>query len=136
MRRWTTVVVLLLAAVASGCGSVPGPDEIVMVLPVGDPVRGRYAFSNLQCGSCHEVQGEPDLAAAHRIARAPVLQPGRSGWTAGDWASAIVAPAHETSWDPDAVGETDLPEVEMPSLWDRMSVGDLMDLVAFLEGAG
>lgn len=130
---------LLLAAVLATClcgcvSSVPGPDEVVMVLPVGDPERGRHAFASLQCGSCHEVQDEPDLAAAHRIGRAPVLIRGRDGWSAGDWATAIVAPGHETSWDAGtAGGETDLPEVEMPPLWDRMSVGDLMDLVAFLE---
>ena len=137
MKRSLIVVVLLLMPLLGACGSVPGPDEIVMVLPVGDPERGRQAFAGLRCGSCHEVQGEPDLTEAHLIGRAPELIRGQSGWSAGDWASAIVAPGHETSWDVDAAGgETDLPEVEMPPLWDRMSVGDLMDLVAFLERPG
>lgn len=126
--------VCLAATMALSCTSVqPGPDEVSMVLPVGSPEYGEMAFRALRCGACHRVEGIPELSHARRISQAPTLIPGNPEFTAGELATAIVAPGHEATWkEGDPVSDT--PLSEMPDYYDLMTVGDLMDLVAFLEG--
>lgn len=130
------LTVLLLAAGLGGCASAGlGPDEVVLVLPVGDPDLGEQAFRNFRCGSCHEVAGEPDLKATRRLSQAPTLIRGNEEFSAGRWASAIVAPGHEASFEP-AEGRQPTDPLDMPELYDEMTVGELIDLVAFLEHKG
>ncbi len=130
----TALLLLLIpfSQVLTSCASTTSePDIVSMALPVGDPALGEHAFRALRCGACHEVKGLPELSIARRISNAPVLIPGNPSFSAGDWATAIVAPAHEISWS-EVRAESDLPAVEMPEYYDRMTVGELMDLVAFL----
>lgn len=96
---------------------------------------GEEAFRSLRCGACHEVQGRPGLSMARRLSPAPTLIRGNPKFGPGDWATAIVAPAHEVSWSR-AREDGDLEELDMPEYYDLMTIGELMDLVAFfgIEG--
>ena len=134
-RAWVTLMATVLpVTLMLSCVSVrPSPDEVLMVLPVGSPAYGEMAFRALRCGACHHVKGLPELSHARRRSQAPTLIPGNPEFTAGDWATAIVAPSHEVTWE-ESDPVTDTPQSEMPNYYDRMTVGELMDLVAFLEG--
>lgn len=127
----------LLALLAlPACTSAPlARDEVRMVLPVGSPKLGYLAFQDLACNVCHRVEGYPELAAEEQVAEAPILVPGSPRFDAGRWASAIVAPDHDVSWTPPVPERRRLEPSAMPVYYDWMTVGELMDLVAFLERA-
>ena len=99
--------------------------------PAGDPRKGRDVFVRFECGSCHEVRGEPFPAPGQRETLGPELS--RMG------------PLHEPEYfveaivNPSAVVDrgqgyeaTD-GSSKMPSYNDAMTVQELIDLVAYLR---
>lgn len=107
------------------------PDVAEVVLPVGDPELGKLAFLDLGCDSCHRVLGDPDLQTPSAPEPGPDLGPELAEQPIGDLASSIIAPSHalvaeRSEWSRGT-------DSRMPDLNDALTVGQLLDLVAFLR---
>ena len=132
MRR--TLAAACCAIFLQGCASEFGAG---FHLPPGDAARGREAFVTLQCQSCHFVANEgPPLSgpAAGGV--------GLGGDTArvrtyGDLVTSIVNPSHEVAREyiADERGGDRSSPMAAAFLNDVVTVQQLVDLVAFLQGA-
>jgi mono/diheme cytochrome c family protein len=93
-------------------------------LSSGDLVRGRQAFLDLKCNSCHRVAEDPSLPAAKDALDGPVLR------NLGQYSPEAVAwkIIMQTSMDPEAV--YDSPMEEPASI---MTERQLADIVAYLR---
>ena len=102
-------------------------------LPDGDVERGRVAFVELGCPSCHEAEGVPAAPDIQPPVIVKLGGPVRRVETYGQLVTAIVNPSHRiTSRYPRekvAIGD----ESRMENFNDRMTVAQLIDLVAFLQ---
>jgi sulfur-oxidizing protein SoxX len=103
-------------------------------LPPGDPEKGRVAFSELRCHTCHRVYGggfpEPTIEPP-----VPVLLGGPVPHvrTDGDLVTAIVNPSHRLAagYKKDDVVRDG--HSRMADYTNTMTVAQLIDLVAFLQ---
>jgi hypothetical protein len=125
-----TAVAVLLAA-ASACGS---RHSAGFRLPdYGDPEKGRVAFVQFQCFTCHEVQGE-DFP---QVPGKPAVQV-RLGGTVeramsdGYLVASIIHPSYRFAPYPRKLITRD-GESRMPHYDDAMTVRQLTDIVAFLQ---
>jgi hypothetical protein len=104
-------------------------------LPDGDAERGRAAFVDLRCNSCHEVEG---VAIEYREGLAHVTLGGQTTRvkTYGELVTAIINPSHRIA--PQHREDGTLPDgqsiMSAAYLNEIMTVQQLVDLVAFLEG--
>lgn len=104
-------------------------------LPDGDAVRGRTAFLELRCNSCHEIEG---LAIEYREGLAHIRLGGQTTRvkTYGELVTSIINPSHRVA-PRDREGGV-LPDgqsiMTAAYLNDVMTVQQLVDLVAFLQG--
>ena len=130
---------LLIAVIFCGliaCDSGPR-SPIGFRLPEGDVGKGRAAFVELQCNSCHTVD-EVDLPD-------PVVIPTPSALvvlggqvfeirTDGYLVTSIINPSHKLArgFDQEQITTT-TGESRMPDYSDIMTVRQLIDLVAFLQ---
>ncbi|MCP3920374.1 MAG: c-type cytochrome [bacterium] len=104
-------------------------------LPDGDPEAGKAAFTALGCVNCHAVEGaeldEPeergiDIRLGGKVHRVR---------TYGELVTAVVHPSHDISEDyPSEVVSSD-GESLMVNMNGSMTVQQLIDVVAFLQGA-
>jgi hypothetical protein len=101
--------------------------------PEGDPKAGRQVFEKLECHKCHEVRGGGFPAVAR--------QPGDSGpelsgmgprHPAEYFAESILNPNAVIVTGPGHAGPDGLSI--MPDYRDSLTVGELIDLVAYLRG--
>ncbi len=143
MKARTGLVQLLPAFVAvliSGCG---GPTSgRGFTLPEGDVDRGKTAFLNLKCYSCHRVSGE-ELPAPDETTRKAVLLGGTTPriQTYGELVTSIINPSHklaqgfvsEPATDQQAAEGEPQPKSPMVNNNDVMTVSQLIDLVKFLQ---
>lgn len=130
MARWVflaAVIVLLVLTLGCSRGSAAG-----FKLPAGDPHAGRVAFAELQCASCHRVEGT-DLPAPHTVPA--VLLGGQVPVppTDGELTTDVINPsAHFALGYPQdqimVAGHS-----RMPDYTHRMSVRQMADIVAFLH---
>ncbi len=102
------------------------------VLPEGRADAGERAFTRLGCNDCHVIEGRDDLrmedASEMRI---PLGDADIRG--AGDLATSIINPSHRVAGrfaQEGLGGETSSP---MRNYKDLITVGELADLVAFLQ---
>lgn len=129
-----TVAGLALLAILSAACSRESP--FGFRLPEGDPQRGRAAFVALSCNSCHEVEG---AAVEYREGLARVRLGGQTTRvkTYGELVTSIINPSHRIAPRERETGA--LPDgqsvMSVAYLNDVMTVQQLVDLVAFLEGA-
>jgi hypothetical protein len=135
MRRFTVPVAvgILGFLLVSGCEMGP-KSGIGLSLPDGDAARGRAAFIDLGCHSCHDVN-DVDLPAADTLGpvRFELGGPVTKVETYGALVSSIVNPSHDISKrSVEQVVERD-GESLMVALNDTMTVQQLIDLVAFLQ---
>ena len=117
-------LLLLMAA----CGDKEKKMSKGFVLPEGDTESGKQAFIELQCHRCHAVAGEvlPEDVA-------PVLKAPRLGGEVykvrsyGELVTSVINPKHSVSkdWEGD--------QSPMPSVNDKMTVKQMVDIVAFLN---
>jgi cytochrome c len=56
LRLAIGLVALAVLFVSAGCGQLPGTSEQISI-PGGDPERGREAFVEYGCHSCHSIPG-------------------------------------------------------------------------------
>lgn len=97
-----------------------------LTLPPGDAERGRTVFARLQCSGCHTVQGER-LPAARRPG------PDLSGIGSRHPADLVESIMNPNAMIVDGPGYTDAHgSSTMPDYREKLTVGELIDLVAYL----
>jgi hypothetical protein len=103
-------------------------------LPGGDPEKGKAAFVSLQCHTCHQVAGV-DLPAPPSKAPINFLIGGDVTrlHSYGELVTSIINPSHGLSrrFDKKQMEESKLSP--MPEFNHLMTVGQMIDLVAFLH---
>lgn len=125
------IAILVSAAALTACASQLGSG---FHLPQGDPVRGRQAFVELRCNSCHELAGvEPPLIRMKN----PVALGGQTARvkTYGDLVTAIVNPSHRLAggYPPEQVSIEGESLMALIFLNEVITVQQLIDIVAFLQ---
>lgn len=126
---WAAAVFFIVLTSCSGRHSPAGfrlPEN-------GDVERGRTAFVELQCHTCHRVVGE-DLPAPTVEPAIPVALGGTvyEIRTDGYLVTSMINPSHKLAGYPKDRVSTD-GESRMPDLTSEMSVRQLVDIVAFLQ---
>ena len=128
-------LIVLLCALLVGCGPKSG---MGFRLPDGSPERGRAAFLALRCTACHRVVGldAPDQGTG----AANVTLGGETGRVKsyGELVTAIINPSHRIApgYPPSQVTTPDGQSLmTLAYLNDVMTVQQLIDLVAFLQGS-
>lgn len=122
----------VVATLLAGCGR---ESPFGFRLPEGDAERGRAAFVDLRCNSCHEVEG---VAIEYAEGLAHVKLGGQTTRvkTYGELVTAVINPSHRIA--PQHRDDGVLPDgqsiMSAAYLNDIMTVRQLVDLVAFLEG--
>jgi mono/diheme cytochrome c family protein len=133
MTRWLVMVaVVLLLILTLGCGSRRA--GYGFHLPAGDPEAGKVAFAQLECVSCHRVDGA-DFPATKVSTVPPVVLGGPVAVlpTAGELTTDIINPSVEfaVGYRPTAVAVAG--HSRMPDYSHRMTVRQMADLVTFLQ---
>jgi len=107
--------------------SVGGPRAGTVTPPTGDITRGRAVFVRLRCFTCHTVRGERFAAATRPgpdLTGIGIRHP-------GDLVDSIMNPNATIL---DGPGYTDAQGLSiMPDFRDNLTVGELIDLVAYLK---
>ena len=121
---------ILLTGCGAGTKSAKG-----FRLPEGDPAKGRTAFVELKCHTCHTVAGETDLPAPSESVKAPVLLGGEVAKvkTYGELVTSIIHPSHNLS---PRLQEEWMEQAQlspMGSFNHLMTVEQMIDLVEFLQ---
>jgi hypothetical protein len=126
---WAAAVLFVTLTSCSGRHSPAGfrlPEN-------GDVERGRAAFVELKCHTCHRVVGEdlpaPTVEPAMPIALGGTVYEIR---TDGYLVTSIINPSHKLVGYPKDQVSTD-GESKMPDLTRVMTVRQLVDIVAFLQ---
>jgi mono/diheme cytochrome c family protein len=131
MRLPAVVAVLVVASAA--CRMDPRSPE-GFHLPAGDPERGRTAFLELKCNTCHKVAGA-DLPEPTVQPPVPVVLGGEvpHARTDGDLVTSIIDPSHRLApgYRPEFIRKGD--RSRMPEYAQVMTVQQMIDLVAFLQ---
>jgi len=100
-------------------------------LPAGDPAKGRELFRELECGTCHALEGLSAPPSAGDAAHTgPELTGMGNHHPAEYFAESILAPNAVILAGPGFTGPDG--RSIMPSYGDSLSVTQLVDLVAFL----
>ena len=99
-------------------------------LPSGDPAKGRQAFVDFECFSCHQVKGEK-FPPGKKDDVGPELTDMGSKHPAEYFAESILNPNAVIIEGPGFTGPDGLSKT--PDYRDSMTVAQLMDLVAYLK---
>ena len=135
MRMTSRAGSAMLLLMLSACGINDPKAARGFRLPDGNAQAGRAAFIALRCYSCHEVAGIdekfPGTAAASIRLGGQVTRV-RSY---GELVTSIINPSHKISpeYDPAIVAPNGRSLMEFAALNDKMTVRQLIDLVAFLQ---
>mgnify|MGYP005851714117 CR=1 FL=1 len=121
--------VLLLAACDRGPHSGHG-----FTLPTGDALRGQATFVALNCGDCHSVAGRKDLPQPND-AQMTVPLGGETTQiqTYGQLVTSVINPSHKISQRHLDTAVAEDGESKMRNYNEIMTVGQLIDLVTFLQ---
>lgn len=119
--------------VAVGCETGRHSSAGFRLPPDGDGERGKAAFIALGCHACHDVDGVP-LPKASLRPKVPVLLGGTldKPMTDGYLVTSIIYPSYELAPYPRSE-ITSGGESRMPRYADRLTVQQLVDIVAFLQ---
>ena len=109
------------------------PEGWSFTVPPGDPGRGRQAFVDLGCSSCHAVQGEQFPGAPHEPGPGPDLTGMGSHHPPEYFAESILNPDAVLVDGPGYLGSDG--RSVMPSYPD-MTLAQLADLVTYLKSLG
>ena len=132
MTRWALLAALTFGLLSVGCGGVHSPAGFRLP-ETGDFERGKQAFVDLECHGCHTVDGV-DLPTARSDVPAVVKLGGavRELRTDGYLVASIIHPSHRLAPYPlENISEQG--ESRMPDYAEKMTVRQLVDLVAFLQ---
>lgn len=136
-HRW--ICALALRALAA-CAALPlaacGQGEARgFALPPGDADAGQELFLSLACNDCHSVVGRAELReGVSPFMTVPLGGPTARVRTYGELVTSIINPSHRISEryrpDPDVSGDGS----PMANYNDIVTVTELVDLMAFLQG--
>ncbi|MDP5292556.1 c-type cytochrome [Oceanimonas sp. CHS3-5] len=129
MKRLQPLIMLLVALGISGCD----PQSRGFSLPPGDVEQGEQVFMNMQCLSCHTMEGyeRPENTEDLSIALGGKV---KSIKTYGELVTSVIHPSHKLAkgYDMSKI-QTEGGESVMPVYNNVMTVSELVDLVTFLE---
>jgi len=131
MTKWGLVLWMLLTAACNGPKSGAG-----LRLPDGDVQRGKAAFLELKCNTCHTVAGTeiPSPSKDYAYVRVVVLGGEvRQVKTYGALVTSIINPSHSLAPGYPKELITKDNQSAMTNFNDTMTVRQLIDLVAFLQ---
>ena len=131
ITRWSVVLLMLLTAACGGPKSGAG-----LRLPDGDVERGKAAFLELKCNTCHTVAKTEMPAPSKDYAYVRVVVLGgevRQVKTYGALVTSIINPSHSLAPGYPKELITKGNESAMTNFNDTMTVRQLIDLVAFLQ---
>ena len=135
MWRPLTLALALVTMLTTAC--VNSRSSAGFRLPDGDIERGKTAFLELKCYSCHTVSGIDIGARGKEYAylRSVVLGgETRRVRTYGELVTSIINPSHSLAPGyPKELITTKGDESAMANFNDRLTVRQLIDLVAFLQ---
>jgi hypothetical protein len=97
----------------------------------GDPARGRQLFADLECYKCHLIKGAGFPPPGGDSKTGPELTGMGAHHSAEYFAESIVSPNAVIVEGPDWIGPDG--RSIMPSYAESLSVGQLLDLVAFIK---
>lgn len=120
---------LLLLALTTGCNTGPQSSRGFR-LPDGDMARGKQAFLDLKCHTCHKVEGEdlPAPTAFHLTLGGTTTRVK----TYGELVTSIINPSHVIA--PQYQAQLTAANLSpMPEFNHLMTVAQMIDLVAFLQ---
>jgi mono/diheme cytochrome c family protein len=98
-----------------------------LVLPAGDAVAGRQAFSDLKCYACHKVAGDAKMPDPYSANRGPDIGPPQADQTREMLVDSIISPSHVLP--PDMQGASS----PMADYRSTMTVEQLIDVVAYIR---
>lgn len=128
------VMVFTLAFLAIACAPTPESGRAFR-LPDGDPATGKEVFLRLQCNACHTITGV-DLPSIDLEPPVRVILGGPTTQvkTYGELVTSVINPSHKLikRYPEEAVSSAGLSF--MPTVNELMTVQELIDLVAFLQG--
>ena len=131
ITRWSIVLLMLLTAACGGPKSGAG-----LRLPDGDVERGKAAFLELKCNTCHTVAKTEMPAPSKDYAYVRVVVLGgevRQVKTYGALVTSIINPSHSLAPGYPRELVTKDNQSAMANFNDTMTVRQLIDLVAFLQ---
>jgi hypothetical protein len=124
---------LLFGFVWAGCGTGP-TSGVGFRLPKGDPEKGKAAFLELKCHTCHSVSEEglpkPDSPGQFNVVLGGEFLRVR---TYGELVTSIINPTHIVSLEHKKKLEAGGTLSPMPEFNQVMTVAQMIDLVAFLQ---
>lgn len=129
MKSRSSMILMLAAALLTGCGVNPKSSRGFR-LPDGDVKKGEQAFRDLKCHRCHKVEGVESPAPE----KFNLVLGGETAQvkTYGQLVTSIINPSHVLSERyQNELAQTR--ESPMPSYANEMTVGQMIDLVAFLQ---
>jgi L-cysteine S-thiosulfotransferase len=133
MNTIRVCALMALGLLIGGCGRAPQSGR-GFYLPPGNAERGRVAFVDLKCNSCHAVAGVDLPKPTSTISPIVVLGGEVSRVRSyGDLVTSIIYPSHNLSDLLSPAARQRLATSPMPPLNVVMRVEQLVDVVAFLE---
>lgn len=125
------VLALPVAALLAGCGGA----DTGFTLPAGEADKGRVAFVDLGCQSCHTMSGVEGLSDPG-IEREMSIELGGVRdrvMTYDELVTSVINPSHKLSRISSSPVTDESGESRMPSFNDVMTVTELVNIVTFLE---
>lgn len=127
------LIVVTLLSVGAGCNSGRYSTAGFRLPADGNPERGKQAFMQLGCHSCHEVSGA-DLPRPTVQPPVPVTLGGQVDRKLSDayLVTSMINPSYDLAPYPkDQISSGGVSR--MPNYADKMSVRQMVDVVAFLQ---
>ncbi len=128
-------ILIFVALVLGAAGCTPGPQSAEgFRLPDGNAANGEDIFRYIGCQTCHSLVAEAvDPGRDDRMVLGGDITRVK---TYGDLVTSIINPSHKISpAAPEAMKSDDGASLmEMANLNDKLTVTELIDLVAFLQG--
>lgn len=125
--------VFLLGFVA-GCDRSPKSGK-GFACPEGDAARGKTAFVELKCYTCHRVDQADGIPPPVVEPNLVVLLGGEVARvrTYGDLVTSIIPPSYSISEQVTGPRKWEMKKSPMPVVNDRMTVQQMVDIVTFLQ---
>ncbi len=134
-RGFRILLASAILLVATACAPDPKSGSGFR-LPDGNADAGKKAFVDLGCHVCHQLDGIDAKFEGTPAVRVRLGGETTRVRTYGDLVTSIINPSHRlaTGYAPEVVAPEGKSLMEMAALNDRMTMRQLTDLVAFLQG--
>lgn len=135
MRRHIPLLFCVLPAFIMGCNTGPKSSR-GFTLPDGDAVAGQETYERMNCHACHAISGVEQLQPSEGEPEISVPLGGEVTTikTYGQLVTSIINPSHRFArgYTPEDV-QAGTGESKMTVYNDRMTVSELIDIVAFVQ---